>query len=321
MNDAPSHVRVPCSTSNLGAGFDCVGLALDLHLDATYSPGPGPLEVVRAGTLAELPVEPHDDLLVRCFVRRMQAAGRVARGELRVTSAIPVARGLGSSAAAVVAGLALARLAACDPTGSPGASDAGGAFAELFEEAAGIEAHPDNVAPALLGGLVAVTPRARGASGPRFAATRLPLSPRIGFAFAAPGLEVPTARARAALPADVPHAVAVRSVARVLALVRGLAEADPDALRAGFADELHVPYRLALIPRAHGAMAAAVDAGAWTATISGSGSGLIAVCPRGAEAAVADAMCVAFGGVAAGATALVLRPDVVGARMVAERGS
>ncbi|MEB3323620.1 MAG: hypothetical protein VKI81_12420, partial [Synechococcaceae cyanobacterium] len=129
-------VRVPASTSNLGAGFDCLGLALDLWLDARLEDGTGPARY--AGTLAGL--DATDDLTFALLAERDALAGR----RLVVQSDIPVGKGLGSSAAAIVAGLALARLASGDPLDR----DA------IFRGAAQEEGHPDNAGPAVFGGLV-----------------------------------------------------------------------------------------------------------------------------------------------------------------------
>lgn len=275
-------MRVPCSTSNLGAGFDCIGLALDRWLDARYIPDDQPLRMERAGTLRPLTHSPDDDLLVRAFRAGLAARGvRHATGAITAKSDIPIARGLGSSGAATVAGLALAAVA----TGS--ALDRA---AEL-DRALALEGHPDNAAPALFGGLVAIA-RSNDAHAAR--AIQLPLATSLGFAFAAPETVVTTAAARAALPADVPHGVAARGLGRVAALLRGLETGDPDLLAIGFEDELHVPYRLPLIPRAHEAMAAARAAGALAVTISGSGSGLIAVAAQEQTERIAQAMSAAF---------------------------
>jgi len=278
-----ARIRVPCSTSNLGAGFDCIGLALNRFLRAEFEPGGTALEIVRHGTLAGIVAPVAEDLFVRVFVAELERAGHAGVcGRLVLDSEIPIARGLGSSAAATVGGLLLARVV----TG--GAIDR----SELLRQAAALEGHPDNSAPALYGGLVGV---ARGADGAA-RAMELPLSASIGFAFAAPHVEVPTPLARKALPASVPHLQATRALGRLAALVHGLATGEPELLRAGFADELHVPYRLPLIPRAQAAIDAAHAAGAWAVTISGSGSGLIAACPKGAEHEVAAAMATALRG-------------------------
>jgi homoserine kinase len=269
--------RIPCSTSNLGAGFDCIGLAFDRYLDAGFQPGSGELSVQRAGTLRDLDIPLADDRLVLAFRAELRRRGVTdAGGTLLCTSAIPVARGLGSSAAATVAGIALAT-AACGDT-----LDRDAALASAVR----LEGHPDNAAPALYGGLVAVAP---GESGVPFA-MQLPLSPDIAFVFVAPDEPVSTQRARAALPVHVPHSAAVRNIGRMGALLYGLAHADRRALAIGFTDELHVPYRLPLITGAASALQAAAAAGAWGATISGSGSGIIAVCAAEHTGRVLDAL-------------------------------
>lgn len=296
----PAAVRVPCSTSNLGAGFDCIGLALQRHLVARFTPEGETLITEFGGTL--LGVEP-DNLLTRTFAERMRAlgAGRVA-GRLAASANIPVGRGLGSSAAAIVAGIMLADAVLGHQT------DRAAALALATER----EGHPDNAAPALLGGLVAVARREDGAP----VAFRLPLSEQIAFAFAAPAVEVPTPAARAALPVQVPHALAARGLGRMAALLNGLATADPALLRLGLLDELHVPFRLPLIPRAPQALRAAQAAGAWGATVSGAGSGLIALCPRDRAEAVVQAMERELAADGVATTAFVAAADAEGARVL-----
>jgi homoserine kinase len=291
-------VRVPCSTSNLGAGFDCLGLALDRYLDAEYVPDQGTLRLERGGTLADIRSSPDDDLLLRAFRAGLAAdGGTSAIGLVRATSTIPVARGLGSSAAATVAGLclaALARGAALDRS-------------DLLKQATQLEGHPDNAAPALFGGLVAVARDAELAPH----AFLLPLAPEIGFVYAAPNVTVATADARTALPATVQHASAARMLGRMAALIRGLKIRDVALIRLGLLDELHVPYRLPLVAGAEDALAAAIAAGAWGATISGAGSGLLALCEHGAEESVLVAMLNALG---EGSSGFVATPDLFGVR-------
>ena len=269
-------VRVPCSTSNLGSGFDTVGLAFERYLRATFEPGGSQLEVERSGTLTVLEGEaPDRDHVASMFLATLAREGITPTGLLRLHSEVPVARGLGSSAAALVAGHDLARGARrlpSDPTAS-------------FRAASEREGHGDNAAPCALGGLRAVVP---GKDGPRTLA--LVLSSDVGFAYAAPAAGISTAAARAALPRHVAHEVAVACLGRLTALLRGLALGDGELIRAGMEDELHVPHRLPLIPGAFNAIGAGYDAGAWAVTISGSGSGLIALCPLDHAPAVAAAM-------------------------------
>lgn len=284
-------VTVPCSTSNLGAGFDCIGLALDRHLVATFEPG-AESRLERTGTLAEVG---GPDIVQHILTERG------IHGQLLLDSTIPIGKGLGSSAAATVAGLAIAAAA----------QGAAFDFDVALQAATALEGHPDNAAPALLGGLVAVVGDAT-----HYRALALHLSDEIRFVFAAPHAIVSTKAARKALPAHVAHGVAAQSIARGIALVEGLAEADPELLRIGFADELHVPYRLGMIPGGSHAMQAALAAGAWAATISGSGSGLIAVCQDGSEAAVRDAMASAFAAATAQpALAFVVHADFAGTQV------
>jgi homoserine kinase len=270
----PARVRVPCSTSNLGSGYDTVGLAFDRYLEVSFDPGPDPLQVVHEGTLTLLDEAPGDDLVAMMFSRVLPPDARPA-GTLRLTSNIPVGRGLGSSAAAVLAGFDLARAVQGLERDDVAA----------FEAAYSHEGHGDNAAPCLFGGLRAVLP---GATRPLI--TPLELSPKVGFAYAAPAMILSTRAARKALPKHVGHDTAVRSVARVIALTRGLATGDPELLRIGAEDELHVPYRLPLIPGAYNAIGAGYDAGAWAITVSGAGSGLIAMCDPDRSGAVSAAM-------------------------------
>ena len=282
-------ITVPCSTSNLGAGFDCIGLAFNRYLHVTYQPG-DQLVVDRIGTLAN--VEGED--IVEWILREQGITGT-----LILDSTIPVGKGLGSSAAATIAGLAI--VAALNNKDLD--------YDVALEDATLLEGHPDNSAPALLGGLVAVV-----SDGAKHRAVPLHLSEHIGFVYCAPeNATVSTKDARRVLPEHVAHLTATRTIARTVALVEGLAEGDGELLRIGFTDELHVPYRVRMIPGGHAALDAAVGAGAWAATISGSGSGLIAVCERGLEEAVMLAMSGAFHEVTSKQPiAFVAQPDFAG---------
>lgn len=271
-----ARVRVPCSTSNLGSGYDTVGLALDRYLDASFEPAEGGgLSVVRSGTLAKLDADATPDIVAETFTRELARHGIAPSGVLRLVSEIPVARGLGASATAVLAGYDLARAARGKARDDDGA----------FEVALRREGHGDNAAPSLFGGLRAV---AATADGP--IVIQLHLSEAVGFAYAAPAAGISTKEARGILPTHVPHRLAAASLGRLAALIRGLAEGHPELIRIGVKDELHVPHRLPLIPSSLSAMSAATDAGAWGVTVSGAGSGLIAMCDPGDAEAIAAAM-------------------------------
>jgi homoserine kinase len=301
LNKAPrsrlraAAVRVPGSSANLGAGFDCVGLAVDRFLDASFEPRAGALEVLRAEGAPT-----GDDLVAISFQRALAARGFPAEGVITVSSAIPMGCGLGSSAAALVAGTALA-IAAAGEELEPEAA---------FGPATAEEGHGDNTGASAFGGLIAVV----GDPGaPRV--LRLELSDQVGFAFAAPPTRLSTRAARAALPATVPHSVATRSLGRVAALLRGLATGDGYLLQQGFEDALHVPYRLPLIPGAEAALAAALAVGAWAGTVSGAGSGLLAVCVPADAERVTRSMAAAFAERhGEGVVAFPLQPEPIGVR-------
>lgn len=272
----PASVRVPCSTSNLGSGYDTIGLALNRYLDASFTPtDDGAFELQRTGTLSRLSRDPAPDLVETTFRAVLQGAGLEPAGVMRLESTIPVGRGLGTSAAAVLAGYDLGRAVLGLPR------DEDGAFDAAFRH----EGHGDNAAPSLFGGMRAV---AQTADGP--VVMGLSLHEDVGFAYAAPAASVSTSEARALLPPTVPHRTAAASLGRLAALLRGLAEGNPELIRIGVKDELHVPFRLPLIPGALAAISAGVDAGAWAVTVSGAGSGLIAMCDPGDAPAVAAAM-------------------------------
>jgi homoserine kinase len=272
-------VRVPGSTANLGAGFDCVGAAVDRCLTASVvvQPEPGATTVIqRGGALAGLDVAPEEDWIIVGLRAACKAAGREApRGlRIRVSSNIPVARGLGSSAAAVVAGAVAA-------TGICGFSLT---EAQLLEVCAEVEGHPDNVAAAIHGGFVLVVPGSSARVVPLTVARGLTL------VFAVPDFEVTTRDARAVLPHELPHRTATRAAALGAALVHGLASGDGDTLRVALDDVLHVPFRRSLMLGYDAVCSAAVSAGALGATLSGSGSTLVAVVPDRQAPGVAEAM-------------------------------
>jgi homoserine kinase len=288
-------VRVPGSTSNLGAGFDTIGLAVSRYLTAEYTPGAGPLVIDRRGTLAALAGIPEDlDLFVQAWRSTLP---RPLGGTLILDSEIPIGRGLGSSAAAVVGGLALAAAVRREPFDTRAALRAARRW----------ESHLDNVAPCLFGGLIAIAQADNGEPCP----FPLTLAPGIAFAYAAPGVPLSTARARGALPATVPHGEAVHALGRLAALIRGLETGDRALLSIGLSDSLHVPYRLPLIPGAAEAVAAGMRAGAWGVTVSGAGSGLLAVVAPEQSASVASAMAAAFRATvgAEGVVGFALVPD------------
>jgi len=242
-------VRVPASTANLGPGYDVLGAALawELELEATET---GSFEVVSEGF--EAPAD-RSNLVVRAFESLHPADGI----SFRVRSDIPLARGLGSSASAILAGLLAA----------DHMFELANDHEEIFARAAAIEGHPDNVAAAIYGGFVVCDRDPAGA--PR--AARFDPPNGLEGILVVPDEEVPTERAREAIPAEVPLADAVANVAAASRLVLGLQSADLDLLASGLVDRIHQPRRRELYPRSMELVEAAAELGALGATISGAG--------------------------------------------------
>jgi homoserine kinase len=252
-------VRVPASSANLGPGFDSFAAALALHLEVDVS------EVGSFEVATDLDV-PRDrsNLVVRAFERLHPADG--LRFEIR--SQIPLSGGLGSSAAAIVAGLMAAdHLYELD--------------ADLFDLASELEGHPDNVAAALRGGFVVC------ADG---AAHRFEAPAGLEALLVVPEEPVRTEAARAALPVSVPLGDAVFNTAHAALLMLGLASGDWELLARGLADRLHQPARAHLYPRSAELVTQARHLGALGATISGAGPSVLVWCHYEQTAGVFDAL-------------------------------
>lgn len=278
-------VTVPASTSNLGSGFDCVGIAVSRWLTVSGSLGGDTISVQREGTLAGLALSPEQDRLIAGFNAACEAAQVTmpAGISLRARSEIPVGRGLGSSGAALVAGAALANALL-----ALGLSDD-----ELVDACTLVEGHPDNIAAGVRGGAVLAlrTPETTMAGGPRVPRGGLIITPlaiheSLRLVFAVPGFSISTAQARSALPPMVSHSTARTAIARSAALVAGLRTGDEQLLRAALDDLLHVPYRRTLVVAYDAVTVAAMNAGALGATLSGAGSSIVAVAPRESAARV-----------------------------------
>jgi homoserine kinase len=259
-------VTVPASSANLGPGFDCLAVALDLRNEIVLRRGTGaaPAVAVAGEGAGSVPADA-DNLFVRAFA----ATGAETRGlEIDMRNRIPLARGLGSSAATIAAGVA-AGLAWQ------------GSAADALPAAAALEGHPDNVAAALLGGVTLAWTAADGAR-----ALRLGACPVEFVAVVAPG-ELATERARAALPAQVGHADAVHTAARAALLVAALEQGRTDVLADALDDRLHEPYRAALVPLLQAVRERLAALPAFGATLSGAGPSVLVWCEQGAAEAVA----------------------------------
>lgn len=235
--DGPVAVSVPATSANLGPGYDSLGLALELRdsLIGEVTDGGTVVEVTGEGA-AELPLD-ETHLVVRAMQAAFDAMGSQPAGiRLRCDNVVPHARGLGSSSAAIVGGIALAR-----------ALVAGGTLllddAAAFRLAAGLEGHPDNVAPAWYGGFVVSGRRDDGG----FWAVPSSVDPRVSAVVFVPPMRVSTQEARLLLPGTVPHADAAANAGRAALLVAALA-GRPEHLHLATRDLLHQDYRRPAMP-------------------------------------------------------------------------
>jgi homoserine kinase len=299
---APTRVRVPATSANLGPGFDAFGLALGLYDDvvAQVSDDPG-IRVDVHGEGADSVPRDHRHLVAKSMLRGFDALGGRPRGvDLVCANRIPHGRGLGSSAAAIVSGLLLAR--ALVVGGDERLPDAA-----LLELATVLEGHPDNVAACLYGGVVVAWTRASG----EVDVLRLAPAASIVPVVCVPSTAVPTKKARGMLPETVPHVDAAFNAARAALLVPALTTR-PDLLLEATDDRLHQPYRRPAYPRTADLVAKLRAAGI-PAAVSGAGPTVLAL----TDAATAPSVA-AFAG-ARFATS-VLEVDTAGARVVPLEG-
>jgi homoserine kinase len=250
-------VRVPASSANLGPGFDVLAAALGLHIEVEVA------ETGRFGVHTDLDIARNRrNLCVRGF-GLLHPPDDFA---FRIRSNVPLSGGLGTSAAAIVAGLVAAR-------------ELTGAEDDVRAAATALEGHPDNVAAALLGGFVVC-------AGDR--AERIDVPPDLEAVLVVPEDPVRTARARSLLPGEVPRADAVFNVGAAALLVLGLERGDHELIARGLADRLHQPARTPLYPRSMELVERARENGALGATISGAGPSVLLWCAASEAPAVAE---------------------------------
>ena len=292
-------VRVPATSANLGPGYDAVGLALSLSMRISLDRAPSPIvEVYGAG--AELIPHGPDHPAYRAASFVAELVGEYdAHFHLIQENDIPPARGLGGSAAALVGGA----VAANDLLGRSMAAP------DLLNLVCELDGHPDNAAPALLGGLVIGTLTPEGISAVR-------LDPRdLKAIVAVPNFSVSTTAARSALPDSVPHKDASFNVGRAGLLLGALATGEYDLLRVAMQDRLHQPYRSHLIPGLEDVIEAAHEQGAYGACLSGSGPTVLAFAPEDHDQEIAAAMHATFERRGVRAKAWALDVDLSGARV------
>ncbi len=272
-------ISVPATSANLGPGYDCLGIALSLrhHVTITEREEPG-LEITAEGEDAHLVPRDETNLVYRAMTHLFQRVGHKPSGlHIEQLNEIPIASGLGSSSSAVLAGL----FGANELAGSRLTRE------EVLQIATDLEGHPDNVAPAVYGGLVLGVQSEDGLIISSFEL------PQIEVAVVLPDVVLLTEDARAALPADVPLSDAIFNSSRVGLLIQALQTADYDRLAVAMQDRLHQPYRIPLVPGMEEAMQAAKEAGASGVALSGAGPSLIAFAKAGHKA-IAHAAAAAF---------------------------
>jgi homoserine kinase len=254
-------VRAPATSANLGAGFDCLGLTLDLWNEVEAEPGASASD-------------DGSNLILRAARATYALVGEAYPGfSLRCDNRIIFNRGLGSSAAAIVSGVLVAN--AC----LGGRLDA----TQLLALATRIEGHPDNVTPCLLGG-VRVALRVNESCVMQ---AHVPVTLSLRAVCFVPDVHIPTAHARGLLPATVSLADAVFNVARSSLFVAALASGQPELLAEATRDRLHQPFRLPLFPAGEQLLDSALQAGALGTFVSGAGPTVMALCADEASAASA----------------------------------
>jgi len=292
---SPSKVllRVPATSANLGPGFDCLGLALDLWAQFTLE-------------THDAPVPPPDNPLLGMVLAAAEAyyaaAGVEAPPGLSIDwqGGFPVARGLGASAAARAAGLVGANVLAGEPL----------SLEELLPLGAYLESHADNMAPALLGGLqVAVW------EGQRVTHTSVPVPPQLRVVLLVPDRKMPTRESRRLLPQEVSRQDAVYNVGRAALLVAALSAGRLDLLDTATGDRLHQPARSKLLPGMEQIMASARQAGALCAYLSGGGSTISAWTVQN-EQQIAQAMLGAAQSAGNSGETIITRPSESGAEII-----
>lgn len=271
MKERMVTVSVPATSANLGPGFDSLGLALTLYNDVTFtgyeSDGRAELTISVLGVDANKVATGENNLVYQSALAIFDKVGkRPFSLNINQINRIPVGSGLGSSSTAVLAGM----LGANALLGKPFTD------AEILAFAVAEEGHPDNVAPALYGGLVL------GVMGDEGELHIEPFAmPVLTAVVVLPTFNLLTTEARAALPTSVPFADAIFNAARTPLLIHALQTADYDKLAIAMQDRLHQPYRQPLIPSMEAAFAAAFAAGARGVAISGAGPSIIAFAPEG----------------------------------------
>jgi len=301
-------VKAPATTANMGPGYDCLGMALDIWntIESKVLDSGEPVVEVTGEGAGELGTG-RDNLVYRSMEFLFQDAEQeMPLVRIRCDNAIPLARGMGSSAAAIAGGLVAANsICSQDYTTN-----------DLLEMAATIEGHPDNVAAAVLGGMQLVISD-KTEEGSRLYTVPINVPPGLHAVVFVPQVRITTEDARAVLPEKVTMADAVHNMGRVGLLVASMATNHPEYLAIATQDLLHQPYRQPLFPAMKVIFKAALDAGALGVFLSGSGSTVLAL-TQGREMTVAYEMAEAARQASVEGNVSVTQPTVRGAHLIGQ---
>lgn len=295
-------VSVPATTANLGPGFDVLGLALNLYnfVEMRLSSRGLTIEVEGEGK-ASIPTDDRN-IVFQAARKVWNKCGFAYPGlHIKLSNNIPLARGLGSSAAAITGGIVAANALAGYPLSTT----------ELLKLASEFEGHPDNVAPALLGGLVMSI-----VDGAHIYAHKIEIRPDIRIGAVIPHFPLSTKKGRQLLPKQVPLEDAVYNISRTAFLITAFLQDRLDLLTYGMQDKLHQPYRSSVIPGMEQALQRARAAGAQGVALSGSGPTLVAFCGEHNIDEVCHAMETAFQEQRIEVSIMKLLPDNQGARVI-----
>lgn len=296
-------ISVPATSANLGPGFDCLGMALNLRHQVTFieqaSPG---LQIMASGEDAQLIPRDQSNLVYQSMQIIFRQTGAKPDGLAIIQhNQIPIASGLGSSSSAVLAGL----FGANEFSGSPYTRE------QLLQMASDLEGHPDNVAPAVYGGLVLGIQSANG-----LIVEQIDMPP-LQAVVVLPEFDLLTETARAVLPRAVSTADAIFNSSRLGLLIRALQSGNYSQLSIAMQDRLHQPYRVPLIPGMQEAMTVALEAGAAGVALSGAGPSLIAFASRD-HVLIAETIAAAFHNAGLDARHWLLQVDRSGTEVLRE---
>lgn len=269
-------VIVPATTANLGPGFDTMGLALDMYTEVIMEAVGEGIRITSEGEGSEELSSSEDNLIYKCAKKLFDSVEYEPKGlSLRIINGIPLSRGLGSSASAIIAGLLAAR-----EISAANISDY-----ELLKMATEVEGHPDNVAPALFGGFVLSR-----MEGKEIIYRKIDVDDKLLAVVAIPEFELPTEKSRAILPRTVSREDAIFNIGNASLLVYSLLMKDYSLLRKAMNDRLHEPYRIPLVPGLEEVKRRALGAGAFSAALSGAGPTVIAFADEHSSESVRTAM-------------------------------